>query len=513
MDWSHLSNKFKNISFKHNIDYEQTHNLLEVVKNFIAKKELIIYGGIAIDYALRLKGSQLYDNLIHPDIDVYSPNYLKDAKELVDELSDMGFKNVNAIKGIHTLTMKIRCDFIYVLDISYVPPSVFAKIPILKYNGFTIVDPIFQMMDIHSSLCFPYSGAPLENVINRHKKDIERYNILTKFYHPRIYINKKIKLVNNKTTEPKLCNSSTGKIIVKKFIKLNVDLSVLPKFIVKDKSMCSVAITGFAAYAIIRKTLDEMAELFNIKIKITSPKLEIQISKDNIYLDMPDTGGNNNICFLTYEYIDTITTLSKNHPNIHFERYNSYLDIDYEHIKFNNVIIYSTELKIIAGSYVNIGDNIYCIATIQHVLLYFLFQFHLTNYIIYLEYYIHLLNIIKAAENIFKSLMDKLDNEAKGELINIFNNSLFAPIISPFGTKNISVTNIIQEAKKIISLNDTDNIPPIIGIKDIDFEHIIKDLPNNIYPYKPLQFINAKNILYSKNGKKIKPSIKEKFFE
>jgi len=202
MNWDNLSEKFKDIGFRHNIDYKKTNNLIEVVKNFISRKELIIYGGTAIDYALRLKGDKLYDNLSHPDIDVYSPNYLKDAKELVDELTNMGFKEVSAITAMHILTMKIRCDFIYVLDISYIPPSVFTKIPILKYNSFTFVDPIFQMMDMHSSLCFSYNGAPLENIINRFKKDIKRYNLLIKYYHPKNYIGKKKKLVNNKYAKP-----------------------------------------------------------------------------------------------------------------------------------------------------------------------------------------------------------------------------------------------------------------------------------------------------------------------
>ena len=138
MNWDNLSKKFKKIGFIHGIDYEKTNNLMKIVKKFILRKELIIYGGTAIDYALKLKGQKLYDDLIHPDIDVYSSNHLKDAKELVDELTDTGFKDVSAIRGIHALTMKIRCNFIYVLDISYIPNSVFTKIPILKYNGFTL---------------------------------------------------------------------------------------------------------------------------------------------------------------------------------------------------------------------------------------------------------------------------------------------------------------------------------------------------------------------------------------
>jgi hypothetical protein len=512
MNWDNLSEKFKDIGFKHNVDYKKTHNLMEIVKKFISRKELIIYGGVAVDYALRLKGDKLYDNVSHPDIDVYSPNYLKDAKELVDELSIMGFKDVSAITGMHLLTMRIRCDFIYILDISYIPPSVFSKIPILKYNNFTFVDPIFQMMDIHSSLSFSYYGTPMENIINRFKKDINRYNLLIKYYHPKKYIGKKKKLVNNKYIKPKsflkLNTTKTfEKNTAKTFEKIKVDISTIPSFIVKDKDDGKLAITGFGAYAILRKTLDEVAELLNIKVKITAPRLDIQFLENYISLEVPNIKDNNYIHFVTYAYLDTIKFFS----DTKIERYNSYLDINYENIKINNIIIFSTEMKLISASYIPIGNDKYIhIATSQHVLLYFLFQYHLTNYTIYLEYYIHLLDIIAAAEKIFEKLISQ-NLELSDELINIFNNSIFAPIITPFGKLNISTTYIIQEGKKITTLDDIDNIPESTGLQNIIFTDVVKDLPNNIYPFKPLQHINTKNILYSQYGKKM-PLTKEHFF-
>ena len=64
MNWDNLSKKFKKIGFIHGIDYEKTNNLMKIVKKFILRKELIIYGGTAIDYALKLKGQKLYDDLI-----------------------------------------------------------------------------------------------------------------------------------------------------------------------------------------------------------------------------------------------------------------------------------------------------------------------------------------------------------------------------------------------------------------------------------------------------------------
>jgi len=328
--------------------------------------------------------------------------------------------------------------------------------------------------------------------------------------------------INNKSVKPKLCTTGNKNIITRKFIKLNIDLSIIPPFVVKDSADSKLAITGFGAYAILRKTLDNMAKLLDIEIKITAPRLDIQFLENHISLEVPDIENHNNIHFVTYAYLDTINYISTNHPDIPFERYNSYLDINYENIKINNIIIYSTEMRIISASSIPINsDKNINIATVQHILLYFLFQYHLTNYTIYLEYYIHLLDIINAAEQLFKTLINKLktnedsnedSNEDLNELINIFGKSIFAPIIKPFGDTNISTTYIIQEGKKIISLDDIDNIPEATKIKNINFVNVIETLPNNIYPNKPLQYINTKNILFSQNGKKI-DSKKENFFD
>jgi len=381
------------------------------------------------------------------------------------------------------------------------------------------------MMDMHSSLCFSYNGSPLENIINIFKKDIKRYNLLIKYYHPKNYIGKKKKLVNNKYAKPKnifkKLSTNKNENISKKsferaFIKLKVDLSIIPSFIVKNKDDGKLAITGFGAYAILRKTLDDMAELLNIKVKITAPKLDIQFSENHIFLEVPNIKDHNCIHFVTYEFLNTIKYISNNFPDIEFERYNSYLDINYENIKIDNIIIYSTEMRIISASYIPIdsfnlvNDKYIHIATCQHVLLYFLFQYHLTNYTIYLEYYIHLLDIISAAEKIFEKLISK-NPLLSDKLIDIFSKSIFAPTIKPFGKLNISTTFMVQEGKKITTLDDVDNIPESSGLKNINFADMVKDLPNNIYPFKPLQYINTKNILYSQYGKKMDTE-KKQFF-
>ena len=64
---------------------------LELVRAFIVERGLILFGGLAIDYALRLRGAQLYPDDERPDFDVLSPRSVDDAYDLVDRLAAAGF--------------------------------------------------------------------------------------------------------------------------------------------------------------------------------------------------------------------------------------------------------------------------------------------------------------------------------------------------------------------------------------------------------------------------------------
>ena len=50
------SGKYENVITEHNPVYEQLKASIPIVKEFIRNRKLLIYGGTAIDYALRLKG-------------------------------------------------------------------------------------------------------------------------------------------------------------------------------------------------------------------------------------------------------------------------------------------------------------------------------------------------------------------------------------------------------------------------------------------------------------------------
>ena len=178
------SGAFKNILTEHQADFHDFMIAQEIVKKYIRSHDCILYGGTAIDYALRLRGDKIYDDGELPDFDFWSPGHIETARDLVNILSDL----IPNAKVYGTRAMFIRAMRIsignnnWVADISYVPRELFDKIPTLTFDGMRIVHPHFQFSDLHSSLAFPYDNAPREVIFARCWGDIARYNKLLSAY-------------------------------------------------------------------------------------------------------------------------------------------------------------------------------------------------------------------------------------------------------------------------------------------------------------------------------------------
>jgi hypothetical protein len=171
----------KTIIFEHDFQKKILSEALDTVKQFIITKKRILTGGMAIDMALRNKGGKLYEDNEVPDYDFFSPEFHIDAYNLGIELSKK-FSGVSVIRALHVSTMKVRINFAVVADISYMPTAVYDKIPTLMYKGFRIVHPHYQMIDQHISLSRPFENPPMETVMARWKKDIQRYDMLVDNY-------------------------------------------------------------------------------------------------------------------------------------------------------------------------------------------------------------------------------------------------------------------------------------------------------------------------------------------
>ncbi len=215
------------VAQQRDVDRPVAHRANELVRAFIVEKGLILYGGQAIDCALRLKGTGIYPEGQMPDYDVYSPTSVHHAYELADRLHRAGFKDVGAIRAIHVTTMRVRTDFIYVADITYAPPSVFGSLPVLSYAGMSVIHPDYQRTDMHQGFCYPYNSPPREDVCHRFAKDLARLRLLDEFYP---------------ITEGAILAAGGGE----------------PPRVEAVVELDRVALHGFAAYGLLRGALEEL---------------------------------------------------------------------------------------------------------------------------------------------------------------------------------------------------------------------------------------------------------------
>lgn len=152
--------------------------IFDLLEEFIIRKKLILYGGTAINNILPKK-DQFYDKkYIMPDYDLYSPNALKDAKELADLYLFHGFKETEAKIGVHEGTYKVYVNFIPVADITFVPKYLFDAIKedAIEVNGMLHSPPNLLRMSMYLELSRPFGDA------SRWEKVLKRLILLNKNY-------------------------------------------------------------------------------------------------------------------------------------------------------------------------------------------------------------------------------------------------------------------------------------------------------------------------------------------
>ena len=152
--------------------------LFEIVENFIQKKALVCYGGIAIN-ALLPTEDKIYDEEVDlPDYDFFSPNALEDAKHLADLFYKKGYKEVEAKSGQHHGTYKVFVNFLPIADITQSPKELFKviKANAVKVNGLLYTDPNFLKMSMFLELSRPSGDT------SRWEKVLKRLMLINKAY-------------------------------------------------------------------------------------------------------------------------------------------------------------------------------------------------------------------------------------------------------------------------------------------------------------------------------------------
>jgi len=152
--------------------------IIEVLENFLRKKQLICYGGTALNNILPKK-DQFYDkNTEVPDYDFYSPNALEDAKELADIYLKLGYDDVEARAGMHHGTFKVQVHFIPIADITQMEKKLFLSVKkeAIKINGILYAPSNLLRLNVYKELSRP------EGEVARWEKVFKRLALLNKHY-------------------------------------------------------------------------------------------------------------------------------------------------------------------------------------------------------------------------------------------------------------------------------------------------------------------------------------------
>lgn len=155
----------------------------DITAKYVRRENRILTGGMAIDFALRLKGASLYDEDELADYDFYTPQHYHDAYEIGLWLVRTKFPYVTVINGLHATTMRVRVAYEAVADVTYIPQNIYDEMPTLRYKGYRIIHPNFQIINQHRALSKPYENPPREVIMGpRWKKDMERHDLLYSHY-------------------------------------------------------------------------------------------------------------------------------------------------------------------------------------------------------------------------------------------------------------------------------------------------------------------------------------------
>ena len=160
------------------LNTEEIQTIFKIVEDFIKKKSLVCYGGIAIN-ALLPDDNKIYDaNIDLPDYDFFSPNALEDAKELSDIYYKHGYTEVEAKAGQHHGTFKVFVNFIGVADITSLPKELFktVKANAVPVNGILYTDANFLRMGMYLELSRPAGDT------DRWEKVMKRLTLINKYY-------------------------------------------------------------------------------------------------------------------------------------------------------------------------------------------------------------------------------------------------------------------------------------------------------------------------------------------
>ena len=160
------------------VNSEDVQKIIDIVEEFIKKKQLVCYGGTAINNILPEEDKFYNKDVELPDYDFFSSNALHDAKELADIYYKKGFLDVEAKSGQHHGTYKVFVNYMAVADITLLPKEIFSVIKkdALSVGGIFYAPPNFLRMSMYLELSRPAGDT------SRWEKVLKRLTLLNQNY-------------------------------------------------------------------------------------------------------------------------------------------------------------------------------------------------------------------------------------------------------------------------------------------------------------------------------------------
>jgi hypothetical protein len=188
------SDHYEDLVVRRSDNYGHIIKGLELVSAYVKKNKLVLVGGMAIDIALKDAGHEgIYCGNKLPDIDFLSSDTVRDGAAIGEECCRAGLPNISIINAIHTTTRRVRIDTVTVADIGYCPSI--ENVPTMEADGFKIVHPHFQIMDIHRALSYPFEDPVRPVISHRWARDCRRYDIIMEVF-PIQVAKSAVKMVN-----------------------------------------------------------------------------------------------------------------------------------------------------------------------------------------------------------------------------------------------------------------------------------------------------------------------------
>jgi hypothetical protein len=429
------------------VDFDMITRALTLVRQFITDRDLIIYGGLAIDYSLRrasADGARIYPDEELPDYDFFSPRAVDDARELADLLTAAGFTQVSVVRRFHVQTMGVRVDFRDVADISYAPPYVFERLPTVTYRGLRVIHPDYQRIDMHLAFSYPFLGAPMEAVFHRYSKDLARYNLLDQYY-------------------PLGDDTRATQATVRVRVSLPAD------------ARASTALHGFAAYAMLQLAVDDLVGA--VKNAGGGAVKSLAAARDTSVEFTVERDDSRLLCSLKvpkgaprYVAVASSDPLAVLEGADSPQWYAPYMDQQPPMAISDSLRVYSTKNKLLAVAAVR--DDLPLMVSPQYLMMYLLFEAEQAKddpaqRALYLDYYRRVRTIINLGSEVLRKLAESATNPAK-----MINSSPFGLTTRTMGDVNHEVSFLISvaNAAKKAKIEPPVAVPPLEG------------LPENYYP-------------------------------